>query len=163
GVDDVRDGRATGQVVDRLVQALQNRSDRQGVRRALHRLVGDVSTVQVGEDEDVGLARHVRFRHLLLANGGDGSGVELQWAVQLQVRVVCLRLLDGGGDGLDVLARTGGAGGVGQHRDLRVDAELGGRLRGHRGDLGELLGGRVRVVRAVTEGPQVAVHDHEED
>ena len=45
------DGRAAGQVVDRLAQALQDRADRDRAGRALHRLVGVVAGVEVREDK----------------------------------------------------------------------------------------------------------------
>ena len=62
GVDDVAHRRAAGQVVDRLAQALQDRADRQRAGRALHRLVGVVAGVEVGEDEDRRPAGHLRTR-----------------------------------------------------------------------------------------------------
>ena len=57
GVDDVRDQRAAREVVDRFTQPLQHRADRDRTRAALHRLVGVVAGVEVGEDEHRGLAR----------------------------------------------------------------------------------------------------------
>ena len=50
-VDDVAHQGAARQVVDRPVQALQHRPDRDRVGAALHRLVGVVAGVEVGEDE----------------------------------------------------------------------------------------------------------------
>src|SRR5699024_10004756 len=52
GVDDVVDESSTGEVVDRLVQALQDGADGDRPGRALDRLVGVVARVEVGEDED---------------------------------------------------------------------------------------------------------------
>ena len=64
GVDDVLDQRAAGQVVDRLAQALQHRADRDGAGAALHRLVGVVAGVEVGEDQHRRPAGHRGVRHL---------------------------------------------------------------------------------------------------
>src|SRR5512132_4175547 len=55
-VDDVGDQGAAGQVVDRLAQALEHRADGDRVGRALHRLVGVVAGVEVGEHEHGGPA-----------------------------------------------------------------------------------------------------------
>ena len=57
-VDDVAHQGAAGQVVDRAVEALQHRPDRHRVGAALHRLVGVVAGVEVGEDEHRRTARH---------------------------------------------------------------------------------------------------------
>ena len=46
------DGRAAREVVDRLAQPLQHRADGHRAGAALHRLVGVVAGVEVGEDED---------------------------------------------------------------------------------------------------------------
>ena len=46
-----RTSRSAGEVVDRLVQALQHGPDGDGSGAALHRLVGVVARVEVGEDE----------------------------------------------------------------------------------------------------------------
>src|SRR5215211_473348 len=54
GVDDVGDQGPAGQVVDRLAQALEDRPDGDRVGRALHRLVGVVAGVEVGEHEHGG-------------------------------------------------------------------------------------------------------------
>src|SRR4030095_12244632 len=56
GVDDVGDGGPAGQVVDRLAQPLEDRADGDRVGRALHRLVGVVAGVEVGEHEHGGPA-----------------------------------------------------------------------------------------------------------
>src|SRR5690606_10771557 len=51
--DDVGGGRATGEVVARPGEALQDRADRLGAGQVLHELVGDVRGLEVREDEDV--------------------------------------------------------------------------------------------------------------
>ena len=142
---------------------MQDRPHGQRISGALDRLVGDVSAVQVREHEHGCLPGHVRARQLLLTDGFHHCGVELQRPVEWQVWVVLLGLLHGGGHGFHVRARTGGASGVAQHRHLRLDTELRGGLRGHGGDLRQLVGGGVRVHGAVAECPQHAVHDHQED
>src|SRR5271166_6969571 len=54
GVDDVFDQRTAGQVVHRLVQALQHRADRDRPGGALHRLISVVAGVEVREDQHRG-------------------------------------------------------------------------------------------------------------
>ena len=70
GVDDVGDQGAAGQVVDRLAQALEDRPDGDRVGRALHRLVGVVAGVEVGEDEHGGPAGDLAVGQLDRATSG---------------------------------------------------------------------------------------------
>ena len=87
GVDDVLDQRTPGQVVDRLLQPLQHRADRDRACAALHRLVGVVAGVEVGEDQHRGPAGDLRVRHLGLGHRGLDRGVVLDGPVDEQVRL----------------------------------------------------------------------------
>ena len=76
-------------------------------------------------------------------------------------------LLTGKTSGLDncihVDAGARGAGRVGEHCNLWIEAELTrGRGRGNR-DICQLLGGGVGVNRAVAECPHTILQQHEED
>ncbi len=149
GVDDVADRGASGEVVDRLAQPLQHRADRDRAGRALHRLVGVVAGVEVGEDEDGGPPGDGGVRQLGPGHGGVDRGVVLDGPLDQQLGRAVADQRRGRRDLLHVAARSGAAGRVGQHRHPRLDAE---RRRGGRrgdGDVSELLGGRVGVDRAV--------------
>ena len=97
---------------------------------------------------------------------GDGlvnGSVELDRSLKRQLG----SLLAGKAGGLDnrihVHARTRGAGRVGEHGNLRIEAELArGRCRGNR-DICQLLGGRVGVDCAVAECPHAILQQHEEN
>ena len=64
GVNDVLDERAAGEIVDRAAQALEHGTDADHIGAALHSLVGRVSRVQIGENEDGGPARDRAARRL---------------------------------------------------------------------------------------------------
>jgi hypothetical protein len=84
-VDDVFDQRAARQVVDGLVESLQHRSHGDRARGALHRLVGVVAGVEVGEDEHGRPAGDRRVGHLRLGDGGVGRRVVLDRAFDEQL------------------------------------------------------------------------------
>ena len=86
GVDDVLDQRTAGQVVDRLAQALQHRPDRHGAGAALHRLVGVVAGVEVGEDQHGGAPGDGGVRQLGRRDGHVDRRVVLDRALDRQVR-----------------------------------------------------------------------------
>src|SRR5271165_323329 len=81
GVDDVFDQRAAGQVVHRLVEALQHRADRDRDGAALHRLVGVVAGVEVREDQHRGTAGDHRITRLGGRDRRVDRGVVLDGAV----------------------------------------------------------------------------------
>src|SRR5699024_4337502 len=79
-VDDIRDTRAAGQVVDRGGQPLQQRPEGVGPAEALGDLVADVAGGEVGEDEHVRMAGDNGSRGLRLRHGFDDGRVELEFA-----------------------------------------------------------------------------------
>ena len=85
GVDDVAHGGTARQVVDRLAQPLQDRTDGERAGRALHRLVGVVAGVQVGEDEHGRAAGHLGVGQLGPRHGGVDGGVVLDRALDREV------------------------------------------------------------------------------
>merc|ERR1711969_523625 len=97
GVDDVLHEGTAREVVDRLLQSLQHRADRDGAGRALHRLIGVVAGVEVGEDEDRGPAGDLRPRELGGSHGRIGGGVVLNRSLHEQFRGTLAH--EGGGGG----------------------------------------------------------------
>ena len=95
---------ATGQVIDGRGQALQDGAVSVGAGEALDQLVADVAGLEVGEDQDVGVAGNLGLRSLEVCHGLDERGVKLQvavdsrrmgahsWWVTLVCTVVCLVL-----------------------------------------------------------------------
>ena len=73
------------EVVDRLGQALEHRSDGDGAGRALHRLVGVVAGVEVGEHEHRGPPGDLGARHLRCCHVGVDRRVVLDGSVDLEV------------------------------------------------------------------------------
>src|SRR5215218_9505140 len=140
GVDDVGDGGPAGQVVDRLAQPLEDRADGDRVGRALHRLVGVVAGVEVGEHEHGGPAGDLAVGQLGPGDLGVDGRVVLDRPLDQEVGPALTG--DGGGlpDLVDVAARARLAGRVGEHGHPRLDAELGGRARRGDRDVGQLLG-----------------------
>ena len=63
-VDDVFHGTTATEVVHRLVEALKNGTDGNGTGFPLDGLVGVVSRVEVGKDENRRPARHLGVGHL---------------------------------------------------------------------------------------------------
>src|SRR4029453_806570 len=127
GVDDVGHQGAAGQVVDRLAQALEDRADGDGVGRALHRLVGVVAGVQVGEHEHRGPAGARAVGQL----GGGDLGVDGRVVLDRPLDQEVGPALPGDRrrppDLLDVAARARLPGRVGQQGHQGLDAERGRR------------------------------------
>ena len=145
GVDDVLHQSTTGQVVYRLVETLQHRADGQGAGGALHGFVADVAGAQVREDEHVDVSGHIVALGLGGGYGGGPGGVELDGTDHRQIRSLLLEQLGGFLDHVHVRSLAGAEGGVGEHTDLRVDAEGTCGLGGLQRDFGKLLGIRVEV------------------
>src|SRR5215218_9052964 len=149
GVDDVGDQGAPGEVVDRLAQALEDRPDGDRVGRALHRLVGVVAGVEVGEHEHGGPPGDLAVGQLGPGDLGVDGRVVLDRPLDEQIGPALTG--DGGrlADLVDVAARPRLPGRVGQQGHPRLDAELGGRARRGDRDVGQLLGVGVGHHRAV--------------
>ena len=164
GVDDVGDQRTAGQVVDRLAQPLQHRADRDRPGAALHCLVGVVAGVEVREDQHrrpaghrrVGQLRGGHRRHPTAASYWIGPSTSRSGRRSAHQ-------IGGRADLVHVGAGARVAGRVRQHRHPRVDAELRrGRRRRDR-DVGQLLGARVGIHRAVAVDQHLVRQAHQED
>src|SRR5215207_2146665 len=149
GVDDVGHRGPPGQVVDRLAQALEDRADGDRVGRPLHRLVGVVAGVEVGEHEHGGPAGDLAVGQLGPGDRGVDGGVVLDRPLDQEVGPALPGDRGGLADLLDVAARARLAGRVGEQGHPGLDAELGGRARRGDGDVGQLLGVGVGHHRAV--------------
>ena len=107
-------------------------------------LAGDVAGVEVGEDQDVGVAAKLAVRQLARGNLRDQRGVRLQFAVEIRVELCFQRLLSASAVAAWTLPDRGmrGAafGGEGEQGDPGPDAEqMPGKLRGGDGDVRKLL------------------------
>ena len=82
--DDVVDGAAAGEVVARFREALQD-GERFRAADALRDLVADVSSLQVWENQHVGMAGHGASLRFGGADFRNDRGVELHFAVQREI------------------------------------------------------------------------------
>ena len=114
---------AAGQIVDRRIQALQNRAVSSVAAQTLSDLVADVAGLDAGEDEGVGLTGDLAALALDLCDLGSNGCVELQLAVNSQLGGHLLSLDDSVVAQSDGAALAGALGGEAQDSDLRVDAE----------------------------------------
>src|SRR3954471_21055181 len=80
-LDNIIDRRAARQVGHRARETLENRPDRRRACQPLGQLVGDVARIEVGKDQDVGLAAEWRPGRLPLADLRDEGGVDLHFAL----------------------------------------------------------------------------------
>lgn len=78
---------ATGQVKDRFVKALNQRSESRCIGKALNHLVTDISSIEVREDEDVGMAGNGRAGSLVFADFRNEGSVSLHFAVKSKIDV----------------------------------------------------------------------------
>ena len=82
--DDVVDGAAAGEVVARFRKALQD-GERFRAADSLRDLVADVSSLQVRENQHVGMAGHGASLRFGGTDFRDDRGVELHFAVQREI------------------------------------------------------------------------------
>src|SRR6185503_16356292 len=68
------------------VQTLENRSDGGGARQAFRQFVSDVSSLQIGKDQDVRTSRDGRSRRFRLGYRRNQRRISLKLAIDLQLR-----------------------------------------------------------------------------
>jgi len=85
-VDDVFGAAASGEIICRFGQSLGNRTDGVGSSKPLDKLVPDVSSIELGEDEAVCLACDDAPWRLLARNRWDEGRVKLQFPVNCKIR-----------------------------------------------------------------------------
>ena len=113
GIENISYRAATTQVIDRFVEALQHRTDRQSACLPLHGFVGVVAGVQVGKDQYAGLAGDFGVWHFLFPNLRIHCCVVLDRSLHLQLGISGSHQFRGQSDLLHVFTcsrRTGGVG-----------------------------------------------------
>ena len=158
--EDVFGGATAGEVVDGFGHALDDGAEGGGAAEALDQFVADVAGLEVGEDEDVGVALDGAAGVLLQGDGGDDGGVGLDFAVDHGVELEFLEAglgeAGGLGDLVDEFVLGGALGGEGEEGDLGLLADEGAEgAGGGQGDVDHLLGGRAGVDGAVGEAEDV--------
>ena len=77
----------SGEIADRLGEALQERPDRSSAGHVLGELVGDVASVQVGKHQHVRLPRDITGGlHFLGGHFRDDCGIQLELAIEKRGR-----------------------------------------------------------------------------
>src|ERR1035437_9005971 len=170
GGHDVLDARAAGEVADRPRESLQHRADRARAGHALGELVADVSRVEVGKNEDVGSPCDGTFTlQLLRRHLRHESGIGLQFTVYREIRRACPGERESVRYFFHARVLRAAFGGKREQRDAGLLAQkYAASLRGSERDVGERLGIRIHVHRAVRVdevlcGPALpAGNDHQE-
>mmetsp|Transcript_6111 Transcript_6111/g.16653 ORF Transcript_6111/g.16653 Transcript_6111/m.16653 type:complete len:316 (-) Transcript_6111:103-1050(-) len=163
GVYDVLDTSSTAEIVDGTLEALQHGTDGHHVGSTLDGLVGRVAGVEIWEDQHGGLACYLRIWSLALRHIHRTGGIVLQGAVHQQVGTAGLGERGGLAHLVDIVAASAGSGAVGDQGNARIDAKGLGRFRALEGDIGKLLGRRIRVDRAIAVNQDLIGQAHEED
>ena len=131
---------------------MQDRADGGGAADPLGDLVADIGGLKTGEYEHIGLAAERRCRRFRDADMGHEGGVELDLAVDQQIRPGGFH--DGGRVHHAGHPVVPGAshGGKGQHGDARRATDEGGeRIRRRHGDLRQFFHGRLDDQTAIGE------------
>ena len=96
-----------GNIGGGAVEAEQNVPVGVGAANQPHQLAGDVAGVEVGEDQDVGVAAQLAAGQLSGGDFGNQRGIHLEVAVKLRIQLGCERFLFGQGAGGLHFARRG--------------------------------------------------------
>lgn len=84
---DVCDSTAAGEVGDRVGEALQDGAGNGVSADLLESFVEEIAGVEIGRDEDVGLAGDGGMRGFLVADSRIDGGIELHFSVNEEVSV----------------------------------------------------------------------------
>lgn len=156
--DDVVDGAAAAEIIDRLGAALEEWAKSHGFSKALDELVADVTGVKIGEDEDVGFAGDRAARGFFSADRRDDGSIGLELAIDHEMRSALFHELGGLDHFVDNRIFSAALCGKGEHGDNWFDAdERTARVGGHNGDIGKLFGGGVGHDAAVSEDKKALV------
>ena len=117
--DDVFDGGATGEVGGGMFEAEEDGAGDGGVGEILNGFVEDVAGVEVGGNQDVGMASDSGLSGFFGADARINGGVELHFAIDQDFWEFCSGDLHGLSDSVDgrILA-TGAEGGETEHGDF---------------------------------------------
>ena len=153
---------AAGQVVDGRVQTLQDGAVSLKAAQTLCNLVADIASIDVGEDEGIGVTGNLRAGGLQLADFGGNGGIKLQLAVDLQLRMSLLDAGSGVAHLVNGLTLAGTLGGVGQQSNAGINAKDLSGVSGLDGGLNNLVLRRINVDGAVAHGDAlIAAHQDE--
>ena len=164
GGDDVLHARAAREIAQRSRETLQHRPDRLRAAQVLGELVGDIAGIEIGEDEHIRASRdRSRFLQLLCRDCGIHRRIGLQLAVDREARGATARNVEGSHHLVDVRVLRAAFGGKREQRDARLlTQDPPAAFRRREGDVGELLGRRVGVHRAIGVDQGPVRKDHEE-
>ena len=92
----------------------------------LDQLDADIARVQIRENEDIGFPRHFTWPfYFMLGHSRDNGGIQLEFAVALDVRALLVDQLYRFSDHIDSLVFSGTRCGEGQHGDSRFPSKQG--------------------------------------
>lgn len=150
---------ATGQVKDRFVEALNQRSKSRCIGKALNHLVADIGSVKVRENEDVGMAGNGRARSLVFADFRNEGSVSLHFAVESKVDVAFFQDFNGFANVFNGFAGAGTHRGVRKEGNFRIE-DLNGTAStfyADAGDISQLVSRRIGDNAAVAEDEDTIV------
>lgn len=150
---------ATGQVKDRFVKALNQRSESRCIGKALNHLVTDISSIEVREDEDVGMAGNGRAGSLVFADFRNEGSVSLHFTVKSKIDVAFFQDFNSFADVFNGFTGAGTHRGVRQEGNLRIEDLNGttGTFDTNAGDISQLICRRIGDNAAVTEDEDTIV------
>lgn len=167
--DDIVNGAAAAEVIDRLGAALEKRAVGLSFGEALGELIRNVTGIEIGENEDVGFAGDGATGGFFRADGGNNGGVGLELAINHEMGRTLFDDVRSSDDFVNDGIFAAAFGGEGEHGDNGLDADEGAAgFRGDDGDVGELFSRGIRYDAAIgiDEHAVVAVgaigDDHEE-
>ena len=149
-------GGASGELGRRSVDPQEDIAINVGAGQMLYEAAADTGRLQIGEDQDVGSSGHFSdiFSEFSLGNIHHDGGISLQLSVKVGLDSLGARSLRGklrsrifaGTVGRRILA----AGRHGEQRNARGHIQkLNGQARGHQGNIGKLLNGRILMDIAI--------------
>ena len=119
-------GAAAGKVGEWHSEALDDRTSTSKTAEAFERFVKNVAGIEIGSDKQVGLTLEGAAGSFFVSDFGDDSGVELHFAINEPVGMVCADLVDDGVDSVEVGIFTAGAvSGVREHGDFGLFVVVG--------------------------------------
>ena len=111
---------SSGKIINGSGNTLGNGSVRFRFAQSLNQFVTDISRIQIREDQHVGLSCYGASGSFGSAYAGNDSGIQLQFAVQFQIRIGFFCNLYSLGHFVDISMFCTAHGGVGKECDLRL-------------------------------------------
>lgn len=142
---------------------MQHGADADEIGAALDGFVGGVASIEVGENENRGIAGDGTARRLGGSDFGDGCGIVLERSVEQQVGPARFGDFGGFADFFDIGPTAGFAGTVADEGDARLDPELLGGLGALDGDVGQRFRIGVGVYGAIAIDQHLIGQTHKKD